>query len=77
MYAKLTKGLIENHLVAHFGDRDLRSLREVDLLEFIRVKLDQGLAPKTIRNSLSVLRRVINLAAAGEPHRAQPRGAMR
>jgi hypothetical protein len=29
---KLTKGLIENHLVSHLRDRDLRSLRALSVL---------------------------------------------
>jgi integrase len=53
--------IIRYHLVPFFGSRDLRELREADLLEFVRVKLDAGLAPKTIRNALSVLRRVLTL----------------
>lgn len=57
----LTEGIIENHLVPYFGSRDLRGIRESDLLAFIRRKLDEGLAPKTIGNSLSVLRRVLTL----------------
>lgn len=60
-YAKLTEGLIENHLIPHFGARDLRELREGDMLAFIRAKLGVGMAPKTIGNSLSVLRRVLTL----------------
>jgi integrase len=60
-YRKLTHGLIENHLAPHFGSRDLRELRESDLLEFVRHKLDADLSPRFIRNALSVLRRVCNL----------------
>ncbi len=56
------RGLIENHLAPAFGSSDLRELSEVDLLEFIRSKLDEGLSPKTIKNALSILRRVCNLA---------------
>jgi len=53
--------IISYHLIPFFGSRDLRELREPDLLEFVRVKLDAGLAPKTMRNALSVLRRVLTL----------------
>ena len=60
-YRKLTHGLIENHLAPHFGSRDLRELREAELLDFIRVKLEDDLSPRFIRNALSVLRRVCNL----------------
>ena len=55
-YEILTSGLIKNHLVPFFGSRDLRQIREADLLAFVREKLDAGLAPKTIRNALSILR---------------------
>ena len=60
-YAVLTRGLIKNHLAPHFGERDLREIRETDILDFIRAKREAGLAPMTIRNSLSVLRRVFEL----------------
>jgi hypothetical protein len=71
-YAKLTRGLIENHLVPYFGSRDLREIREVDLLRFIKAKLDAGLSPTTIRNSLSALRRG---PATGVPVGVNGRGA--
>ena len=60
-YEILVRGLIENHLAPHFGAHDLREIREADLLEFIRVKLDAGLTPGTIRNALSVLRRLFTV----------------
>ena len=60
-YAVLTRGLIENHLAPYLGERDLREIRETDILDFIRAKREAGLAPMTIRNSLSVLRRVFEL----------------
>ena len=56
-----SRRIIDTHLAPFFGSRDLRELRESDLLDFVRVKLDAGLAPKTVRNCLSVLRRVLNL----------------
>ena len=61
-YEILTEGLIRNHLKPHFGSRDLRELTETDLLNFVRIKLAKGLAPKTIRNALAILRRVFYLA---------------
>jgi integrase len=56
-----SRRIIETHLVPFFGSRDVRELRESDLLKFVQVKLEAGLAPKTIRNTLSILRRVLNL----------------
>ncbi len=53
---------IENHLVPFFGAKDLREIREDDLLAYIRAKLEAGLAPLTIQTHLSILRRVFSLA---------------
>ena len=53
---------IEHHLAPFFKAKDLRKLREADLLDFVRSKLEQGLSPKTIQNALGVLRRVLYLA---------------
>jgi hypothetical protein len=58
--------IIEKYLVPFFGSADLRELREANLLEFIQAKLDAGLAPKTIHNALSVLRRVLTPAGSGQ-----------
>ncbi len=60
-YRILTSGLIENHLIPHFCSKDIREIRETDLLDYIRARMTAGLAPKTIRNGLSVLRRVLTL----------------
>ena len=56
------KGLIENHLIPHLGSRDIREISEENLLAFARIKVESGLAPKTVLNALSVLRRVYYLA---------------
>ena len=56
------RGLVEKHLVPHFGSTDLREIRESHLLQFAQAKVDDGLSPKTIQNALSILRRVLNLA---------------
>jgi integrase len=61
-YEKSSAGVIRNHLVPAFGTRDLRDLRERDLLAFVERKVADGLAPNTIRNALAVLRRVYSLA---------------
>jgi integrase len=63
-YQILTLGHIDNHLVPHFGDRDMREIDEDDLLEFIRVKLNDKMSSKTIRNVLGTLRRVYSLLHA-------------
>jgi len=61
-YEASTLGLINKHLAPYFGSRDLRELREQDLLGFIGTKLDEGLALATVRNALAVVRRVFYLA---------------
>ncbi len=61
-YETLTMGHIERHLIPYFGSRDLPEIRESDLLDFARVKLDAGLSAKTIHNVLSTFRRVLHLA---------------
>jgi len=61
-FRETSLGIVEHHLIPFFGGRDLRSIREADLLDYIRVKLDAGQKPATIQNALSILRRVLNLA---------------
>jgi integrase len=65
-YEVSTLGIINHHLVPFFGTKDIREIREDDLLAFARSKLDEGLAPKTISNALGVLRRVLYLAQRDE-----------
>jgi integrase len=61
-YEIATRGLIDNHLIDAFGERELGSIGHDDLLTFVQRKLDAGLSPKTIRNALAVLHRVMTLA---------------
>jgi len=61
-YVVLTRGTIENQLIPIFGRKDLPELREADCLRFASMKLDEGLAPKTIKNALSIVRCVCSLA---------------
>jgi integrase len=61
-YQETSLAILENHLVPFFGDRDLCSIREADLLDYIRVKLDAGQKPTTILTALSSIRRVLGLA---------------
>jgi hypothetical protein len=60
-YVVLTRGTIENHLFPIFGRKDLPELREADCLRFASTKLDEGPAPKTIKNALSIVRCVCSL----------------
>ena len=60
-YRALTNSLIKNHLIPHFGSKDLREIGDADLLDYIRAKMAAGLSPDTTRNGLSVLRRVLTL----------------
>jgi integrase len=57
----LSEGIVENHLAPYFAGRDVRELREADFLAYIHAKLASGMAPKTIKNGLSIFRRVLNL----------------
>ena len=47
-YQETSATILERHLVPYFGDRDLRSIQEADLLDYIRAKLDTGHKPATI-----------------------------
>jgi len=76
--------IIRVHLVPFFGSKDVREIREEDLLRFVRVKLDAGLAPKTIRNALQVLVRDVVAhhlvgvhATAGQAHVCELPGVRR
>jgi integrase len=61
-YEITSKGVVETHLVPFFGSKDLRDITEDDLLDYIRLKIDAGLAPRTIETALSIVRRVLGLA---------------
>jgi len=61
-YAESSGDLIANHLAPYFAGRDVRTLSEGDLLDYTRAKLDDGYAPATILNGLSIVRRVLALA---------------
>ena len=54
--------IIRAHLAPFFGSKDLREIREEDLLGYIRARLAAGLSPLTIQTHLSILRRVLSLA---------------
>jgi len=60
-YRQTAAGIIKRHLAPHFGAQDLRALEEDDLLNYLRAKLDVGLAPATVRGHLAILQRVITL----------------
>ena len=53
--------LIEKHLVPFFGSMDLREIGESEILGYIRAKLGQDLSVSTIKNGLTIVRRVFNL----------------
>jgi integrase len=61
-FRETSLAILDRHLIPFFGTRDARSIREADLLGYIRAKLDAGHKPATILNALSILRRVLNLA---------------
>lgn len=53
---------VRKHLVPAFGHMDLRDVSDSDVQAYVAGKLETGLAPNTIANSLSALRRIINIA---------------
>ena len=54
-------GLIRNHLTPYFGGRDLRLIRDTDLIEFAGKLMEAGKSEKLTANALSILRRVCTL----------------
>ncbi len=54
-------GLIDNHLAPYFGDRDLRSIAEADILAFAEWSFDRGKSAAVAKNALSLLRRVCSI----------------
>lgn len=71
---KLSKGTyqtwqanIERHIVPSLGRADLRGLTEVQLIGFAHeCYRDKGLAPGTVANCLSIVRRVVHVALQDE-----------
>ena len=61
-YEITSKSVIDKHLVLFFGDKDLRDITEDNLLDYIRLKLEKGIAPRTIETALSIVRRVLGFA---------------
>jgi hypothetical protein len=61
-YEITSKSVIDKHLVPFFGDKDLRDIAEDNLLDYIRLKLEKGIAPRTIETALSIVRRVLGFA---------------
>ena len=61
-YVETSRSVLDLHLIPFFGARDLRSIEEADLLDYIRAKVEAGQRPATIQNALSIVRRVLNLA---------------
>ena len=44
-YRLSTRTVIDKHLIPFLGSTDIREIREIDLLRFVSLKLDAGLAP--------------------------------
>ena len=72
-YEQTAVGMIRNHLVPYFGDRELRDVTERDALAFAAAVLGKGCSPHVVRNCLSLLRRVMNVnTGPGRPLRENP-----
>ena len=61
-YQETSLSILDNHLIPFFGNRDLRSIKEADLLDYIGAKIEDGQKSSTIQNALSIVRRILNLA---------------
>jgi hypothetical protein len=70
------RAAVENHLIPYFGDMDLRRLTRLDIRQFadrcFTLKrllpdgtVEHGLSEATVRNCVSILRRVINTLVLG------------
>ena len=55
------EGLIRNHLAPFFGSRDLRLIRDTDIIAFAGKLMGAGRSEKLTANAVSILRRVCTL----------------
>ncbi len=56
----LFNSMTRNHLGPHFGSKDMREIRQADLMEFVAMMQAKDKAPATIKNNLSFMRTVFN-----------------
>ncbi len=61
-YRATSTSSINRHLLPFFGAKHLDTITRDDVLDFIKVKLEQELKPGTIMYALVIVRRVLNLA---------------
>ncbi len=54
---------LDNHLLPHFGSTRLDRINAAEIEAYKAKKLGEKLAPKTVNNHLTVLRKLLNLAA--------------
>lgn len=57
-YQRTTEQVLRVHLVAHFGDRDMRGITKADVAAYVVAKTRAGLSSKTIFNQMIALRQV-------------------
>jgi len=67
------QGVLDNHLLPEFGHLRLDAIRMEQIEAFKKTKLDEKLAKKTVNNYLTILRRILVVAAewgklASVPH---------
>ena len=60
-YEQTADGLIRNHLVPYFGPRDLRLIRDIDVIEFVGQLMEGGKSEAVAVNAVSLLRRICSL----------------
>ena len=61
-YRETSETIVNKHLIPFFGSIDIREIGNTHLLEYVKLKLDEGHKPPTILTALSVVRRVLNIA---------------
>jgi integrase len=57
------RAILKHHLLPAFGGKKLDVIQQREIEGYKSIKLKAGLAPKTVNNHLTILRRILSLAA--------------
>jgi len=60
-YEATARSLVHRHLIPFFGSQDIRDFAAPDVLRFAEQKLESGLSLSSVKNALTIVRRVLNL----------------